>query len=95
MTERGAGLDIEDAVQLVQQRLSQDIDQFLTMIADDRVRASILLGGVVAPLRPVRPMSLEDVPETRLQLRDQQVPRRREVSLEESGETDVTKTQQT
>ena len=40
-------------------------------------------------------MSLEDVPETRLQLRDQQVPRRREVSLEESGETDVTKTQQT
>src|SRR5258708_19519506 len=88
MTERGTGLDVEDAVQLVQQRLTKNVNQFGAMVADDCVKASIFLGGVVTSLRRVGAMRLQDMPETRLQLWDQQVRRRCEISLEESGKAE-------
>ncbi len=49
MAERWTRLDVEDAVQLVQQRLTKNVDQFGAMVADDCVKASIFVGRRRAP----------------------------------------------
>jgi hypothetical protein len=69
VAKRRARPDVEDAVQLAQQCLAKNFDQFWAVVADDRIEASIFLGGVVPPLRRVGPIA-----ESR---------RRREISLEE------------
>src|SRR5207248_6303569 len=83
VAKRRAGLGIEDAVQLLQQRRAQNVRQLGAVVADDRVQASVFLGSVVPPLGWISPMGLENMAEARLQLRDQQVRRRREITLEE------------
>ena len=83
VAKRGAGLDIEDAIQFLQQRRAQNVDQLGAVVADDRVQASVFLGGVIPPLGRIGPMGPKDMPQARFQLRDQQIRRRRKITLEE------------
>lgn len=62
------------------------LDQVPAVIGDDRIEAAVLFGRVVATLRRIGSVRLQDMPKARLQLRDQRISGRREVALKEAGE---------
>jgi hypothetical protein len=86
VAQRRTRLEVEDAVQLIEQRLAHHIDQVAAVIGDDRIEAAVLFGRVVATLRRIGSVRLQDMTQARLQLRDQQLSGRYEVALEEVGE---------
>ena len=71
VSECVARLDIEDAIELFQQRRAQNVHQLGTVVAHDCVQAPVFLGCVIPPLGRIGPAGFEYMTETRLQLRDQ------------------------
>src|ERR1700733_14317302 len=72
VAERRTRLEVEDAVQLIEQRLAHHLEQVAAVIGDDRIEAAVLFGRVVATLRRIGSSRLQDMPQARLQLRDEQ-----------------------